>query len=549
MSEILVHDLLAASAARFPMRTAVVDAERALTYGDLDARANRVARLLTAQGVRHGDRVGLYLEKSLEALVGIYGVLKAGGAYVPLDPAAPPSRLGTIARDAGLRILITGREKADQWAPLVAEGAPVETLVVLNAEDGDVAGSPVVRTLTSSSLEEHGSVALTDVPRSSSDLAYILYTSGSTGVPKGVMLSHLNAMAFVDWAADEFEVTEADRLSSHAPLHFDLSVFDLFAAAKAGAAVVLVPSQLALFPIELARWTRDSAISVWYSVPSILTLLVLRGKLQETALPELRTILFAGEVFPMKHLHRLVELLPHVRLANLFGPTETNVCTWYEVPRGTSEPPASIPIGKAITGVEVFAVGEDGRVCPRGEIGELYVRGPTVMQGYWGDEQRTNATLIRNWKGETSGYPVYRTGDLVHLDENGNWNFLGRRDSQIKSRGYRIELGDIEAALNLHPSIVECAVVAIPDEVVTNRIKAFVVSRDVLDADELSRFCTGLLPRYMAPEQYEFRAELPRSSTGKIDRRTLSTQALSETQAANELSGTTLDKTTTKTER
>ncbi len=525
MSETLVHALLAASAARFPSRTAVVNGERSVTYAGLEATANRVARLLGAHGVRHGDRVGLYLEKGLEALIGIYGILKAGATYVPLDPAAPPPRLGPIALDAGLRCLITSKEKADQWAPLVDEGAPVEILVVLDAVDGEVAAPDDIRVVTSSALEGHEPDPPSDVPHSSSDLAYILYTSGSTGVPKGVMLSHLNAMAFVDWAADEFAVTEEDRLSSHAPLHFDLSVFDLFAAARAGAAVVLVPSQLALFPVELARWMRDSAISVWYSVPSILTLLLLRGRLHETELPALRTILFAGEVFPTKYLHRLLEILPNIRFANLFGPTETNVCTWYEVPRWTGEPPASIPIGKAITGVETFAVGEDGSVLPPGEVGELYVRGPTVMQGYWGDEKRTQATLIRDWQGETDGFPVYRTGDLAYLDEHGDWIFLGRRDSQIKSRGYRIELGDIEAALHLHPSVVECAVVAIPDDVVTNRIKAFVVARGTLAPEELSRFCNGRLPRYMTPELYEFRDELPRSSTGKIDRRALSTVA------------------------
>ncbi len=533
MTETLVHDLLARSAERFPDRTAVVDGERALTYAELDATATRLARLLSAQGVRHGDRVGLYLEKSLEALVGIYGILKTGGTYVPLDPGAPPLRLGSIAKDAGLRCLITGREKSEHWAALLAEGAPLETLVVLNAADGEVAGPPGVRVVTQSALEELPADPVPDIPRSSSDLAYILYTSGSTGAPKGVMLSHLNAMAFVDWAADEFEVTETDRLSSHAPLHFDLSVFDLFAAASAGAAVVIVPAQLALFPTELARWIRDAEISVWYSVPSILTLMVLRGKLQETPLPAVRTILFAGEVFPTKYLHALMELLPHVRFANLFGPTETNVCTWYEVPRWAGEPPASIPIGKAIAGVEAFAVGEDGAIVPAGEVGELYVRGPTVMQGYWGDEARTQATLLRGWQGNTDGYPIYRTGDLAQLDAGGDWIFLGRRDSQIKSRGYRIELGDIEAALHLHPAVVECAVVAIPDEIVTNRIKAFVVARGDVDDDELSRFCSERLPRYMVPEIYELRDELPRSSTGKVDRRALSTEATASAPLAS----------------
>ncbi len=533
MSEALVHDLLARSAERFPERPAVVDGDRVATYAELDAAANRLGRALVDVGVGHGDRVGLYLDKSLEALTGIYGILKVGATYVPLDPAAPPARLGGIARDAGLRVLVTGSEKAEQWPRLIAAGAPVETLVVPNAEQ-KLEAPAGVRTLTSASLAAHDPDPLGGRRRASSDLAYILYTSGSTGTPKGVMLSHLNAMAFVDWAVDEFEVTETDRLSSHAPLHFDLSVLDLFAAASAGAAVVLVPQQLSLFPVELSRWMGEAEISIWYSVPSILTFLVLHGRLQETPLPKLRTILFAGEVFPTKHLHRLMELLPGVRFANLFGPTETNVCTWYEVPEWKGEPPASIPIGKAIRDVEVFAVGEDGASVPPGEVGELYVRGPTVMQGYWGDEERTRATLLRDWQGSSDGHPVYRTGDLAYVDGNGDWIFLGRRDSQIKSRGYRIELGDIEATLNLHPSVLECAVVAVPDDVVTNRIKAYVVPRGPLEEDELTRFCIERLPRYMAPETYDLRPELPRSSTGKIDRRALADEAV---RAGRETSG------------
>jgi amino acid adenylation domain-containing protein len=524
MTEKLVHDLLSDSAARHPDRPAVVDGERSMSYAELDATANRVAHLLRECGVAHGDRVGLFLDKSLEAVVGIYGTLKAGATYVPLDPAAPPARLGTIAANADLRCLITGREKAELWSQLRDDGAPVETLIALDSVDGEVDAPEGVRLLTASALEAQPDTAPKGVPRSSSDLAYILYTSGSTGVPKGVMLSHLNALAFVDWAADEFEVTEADRLSSHAPLHFDLSVLDLYAAAKAGAAVHLVPGQLSLFPVELGRWIRDSEISVWYSVPSILTLLVLRGKLSETKLPTLQTLLFAGEVFPTKYLHMLMEFLPHVRFANLFGPTETNVCTWYEVPRWSGEPPLSVPIGKPASGDEVFAVADDGTLAPPGEVGEMYVRGPSVMQGYWGDPERTAATLLPDWGEDPTGYPTYRTGDLAHLDANGDWIFLGRRDSQIKSRGYRIELGDIEAALHQHPSVVECAVVPIPDEIVTNRIKAFVVAREQIGQDELVTFVCERLPRYMAPELFDFRDDLPRSSTGKVDRRALAAE-------------------------
>jgi amino acid adenylation domain-containing protein len=517
----LVHDLLTGAAAAHPEREAVVDGERSVTYAELDAASNRLAHLLREAGVQQSDLVGLYLDKSLESLLGIYAILKLGAAYVPLDPAAPPVRLATIAANAGLRCLVTGAEKAELWPELLEAGAPVEVFVAPAARHGEVEAPNGARLLTGSALETQPDAPLDDVPRSDSDLAYILYTSGSTGVPKGVMLSHRNALAFVEWAADEFEVTGEDRLSSHAPLHFDLSVFDLFAAARAGAALVLVPDGLSLFPVEQARWIRDTGITVWYSVPSILTLLVLRGKLTDVGLPALRTILFAGEVFPTKYLHALMQLLPHVRFANLFGPTETNVNTWYEVPRWSGVPPASIPIGKPVRDVEIFAVGEDGTILEAGQTGEMYVRGPTVMQGYWGDPERTEATLFGGWGPGSSPYPTYKTGDLAYVDANGDWVFLGRRDSQIKSRGYRIELGDIEAALDQHPSVLECAVVPIPDEVVTNRIKAFVVTGADVGQDELVTFVCERLPRYMAPEIFEFREALPRSSTGKIDRRTL----------------------------
>jgi acyl-coenzyme A synthetase/AMP-(fatty) acid ligase len=329
------------------------------------------------------------------------------------------------------------------------------------------------------------------------------------------MLSHLNGLAFVDWAAREVGVGPEDRLSSHAPLHFDLSTFDLFAAAWGAAAVVLVPREASVFPIELAAFIRDSRITVWYSVPSILTLLVLRGGLESTSLADLRTVIFAGEVFPGKYLTRLMELIPHARFYNLFGPTETNVCTWYEVRHGESLD-EGVPIGYPIEGVELIVERPDGTPAERGEEGELLVRGPTVMHGYWGDEARTARVL----SGE-AGERVYRSGDLVREDPDGKLVFLGRRDAQVKTRGYRVELGEIEAALYSLSAVVECAVVAVPDEAVTNLLKAFVVVSEPVTDAELAGRCRERLPRYMVPDEFEFREALPKSSTGKIDRRSL----------------------------
>ncbi len=330
----LVHHYLEDSAARTPDKTAVVDRDRSLTYAELDAEANRVANLLHGLGVARGDRVGIYLRKSLEAVVGIYGVMKAGATYVPLDPSAPTHRIGYIAGNCAIRHIITGREKRRAWKEVKQEGAvALEHMIVLNVDEID-AEVPGVTLHTAAALE-HQSATRPETGTMQQDLAYILYTSGSTGDPKGVMLSHLACRAFVEWAGDEYGVVADDVLSSHAPLHFDLSTFDLYAAARAGATLVLVPPKLSVFPVEIAKFIDQHEITVWYSVPSILTMLVEHAKLEVGALASIRELLFAGEVFPTKYLSRLMKLLPHARFSNLYGPTETNVCTAYTV----AEPP------------------------------------------------------------------------------------------------------------------------------------------------------------------------------------------------------------------
>jgi clorobiocin biosynthesis protein CloN4 len=337
-------------------------------------------------------------------------------------------------------------------------------------------------------------------------MAYILYTSGSTGAPKGVCLSHRNALAFVDWAAREIGADPADRFASHAPFHFDLSVFDLYAAFRAGASVHLIPPELSAAPSLLVDYLTRHRITVWYSVPSALILMARSGGLLDAAPSALalRAVLFAGEPFPVKYLRQLREHLPGVRFLNLYGPTETNVCTFHEVVAMPPDQVSPVPIGRACSGDRVWAVRDDGTPAGHGEEGELVVDGPTVMLGYWGQPPQTGP---------------YRTGDRVVLLDSGDYQYLGRRDSLVKVRGYRIELGQVEAALQAHPGVGDVAVVT-EGTGVDARIVAYVVPAEA-DAPgllDLKRHCAATLPRYMIVDAVRFVAELPRTGTGKVDR-------------------------------
>jgi amino acid adenylation domain-containing protein len=513
----LLQQLLSASAERHPDTPAVRARGRSLTYGELETRSSQLAHLLRERGVARGDRVGLCFSKAVESMVAMLGVLKAGAAYVPLDPHAPAQRVAGIAADCGLRALITTAERLAAMPP-----APLACAVLVSGRAqaaGEVEWSALDTFPTSAP------------PQASieTDLAYILYTSGSTGRPKGVMLTHRNALTFVDWCAATFGIRPDDRLANHAPLHFDLSVFDVYNALQAGATVTLIHEELAVFPQRLAALIEDHGITVWYSVPSALIYLLQHADLGARDLERLRLVLFAGEVFPMKYLRQLADQLPHAELYNLYGPTETNVCTYHRVDRFRLAGQERLPIGRACANTEAFALDAEGRPVGVGETGELYVRGPSVTPGYWGDADKSRRVLVSNPLQPGLDERVYRTGDLVTPDENGEYVFLGRRDNQVKSRGYRIELGDIEAALYAHPAVVEAAVIAVRDDEIGSRLRAFAVLKPehALTAADLQAHCAGRVPRYMVPETIELRPSLPKTSTGKTDR----TRLAAETEA------------------
>jgi len=532
MNYLLSH-LLRDSARAYPDHTAVMAGDESVTFAELDRASDRLAAVLAAQGVSRGDRVGIFVAKSIGAIVAIHGILKAGAVYVPIDPAAPPARAAYIAENCGIRVLLSSARRSSVLVDILARKTPVQRVVLLDDAELD-------QPLPVPVMGWREVLSATDDPPAlrsiETDLAYILYTSGSTGVPKGVMISHRNALTFVDWAQAEVGVTAADRLSSHAPLHFDLSIFDIFVALKAGAPVVLVPDGLSSFPFRLAEWIEQQKITVWYSVPTILSLLVRSGNISRFRYSSLRAIIFAGEVFPVKYLRELMAKVPHPVYYNFYGPTETNVITCYRVPVLPESRTVPIPIGVACANMDVFAITDDGGVVSRpGEVGELHARGSFVAMGYWGDAEKTSRNFVENPLARGFREVVYRTGDIVTLDDEGNYLFLGRRDDMVKSRGYRIELGEVESALYRHEAVREAAVVAVPDPDIGNRLVAFVVMENGRSESptDLQDFCTASIPRYMVPETITFRDALPKTSTGKVDKVTLARGVAGTTAAGS----------------
>ena len=438
----------------------------------------------------------------------MFAALKAGGAYVPVDVDAPPQRDAFIFQDCSVRAIIADRKVVQGLQKEWSDGG-LEVFAELDYLDEYGADLVLVKSLAKS-------VQRPALPAGEAPLSYILYTSGSTGKPKGVMHSHRTALSFVDWCSTVYHPTEHDKFSSHAPFHFDLSILDLYVPIKHGAAIVLFGESLGKQPAQLADTIASEGVTAWYSTPSILRLLVEYGQLDKKDYSKLRIVNFAGEVFPIKHLNAIKSLWPHPKYYNLYGPTETNVCTYYEVPDvinpDRKEP---FPIGIACSGDDCKVVDELGHILPDGEEGELLVAGGSVMLGYWNLPER-NAEAFDN---DAQGRPWYKTGDIVRMDADGNYLYISRRDRMVKRRGYRVELGEIEAALHRHESITEAAVIAVPDAEGGLLVKAFHnwTAEKPPSMIALKQFCSKNLPLYMIPDQFSAQPALPKTSTDKID--------------------------------
>jgi len=530
----LLSQLLDEAAARSPHKEAFRCEGESLTYRELLLRANGLAQWLVTHGVERGDRIGIYLSKSLESAIAIYGIWKAGAAYVPLDPSAPTVRTSYSLNHCGVTHLVTHRSKRRQLPVILKDSPQIKWIVGLP-------DSLLPDNLLPDNLLPEAAVTCcdwADLPQSdvtpavtlvAQDLAYIMYTSGSTGTPKGIMHTHYSGLSYAQLVADTYGLKASDRIGNHSPLHFDISTLGFFAGPLVGATTIIIQEAYTKLPASLSQLIQDESLSVWYSVPFALTQLLLRGVLSERDLSTLRWVLFAGEPFPPKYLYVLMERLPQARFSNIYGPAEVNQCTYYHIPqlaKGAAVPSDISPIGQVWGNSEARVVNEADQLVAPGEVGELLVRTATMMSGYWQCPDLTARAFYHTQVANQSAV-FYRTGDLVQQVE-GVYRFLGRKDRQIKTRGYRVELDEVEAAIVACPEVEEAATYAVPHEDGSYQVEAAVILQAGSEQGEgdIKRYVSERLPPYAVPQKVAVVAEFPRTGTGKINRLALQLAAM-----------------------
>ncbi|MEE9413535.1 MAG: AMP-binding protein, partial [Methylococcales bacterium] len=414
--------------------------------------------------------IALAIDRGIDAACAVLGILSAGCCYVPLDINSPTQRRQLIINDAGVAAIVGCGEQPQDYSSY--------------------------RWLDYQSLADHDIHVSTCQPE---QLAAILYTSGSTGSPKGVALSHKAVLAFSQWAQQLVKLNHNDRIASLAPFYFDLSTFDLFASLAVGASINFVPKQLAMAPSQLSTWLYQHEISGLYTVPSVLGFLALKGNLAQTRLSKLRFVLFAGEVFATPLLRTLIKFLPNTRFYNFYGPTETNVCAYWQVNPDYLHDARPIPIGHPASGDQLNIIADTG---------ELLVKGPSLTSGYWSNGKLHCALSNQQW---------YATGDKVTINANGEYCYHGRLDRMLKCSGFRVEPAEIENTLQSLPGVIACAVIGLRDETAGQRPAAAVVLEAKTTPQQLRQALQQQLPTYMIPARWKILSALPLLANGKID--------------------------------
>jgi amino acid adenylation domain-containing protein len=497
-----IHGPALERAAERPNALAVTLGDDELTYGELERLSAAIAARLLDEGAVPDDRVCLFVSKSPLAVAAMLGCLRAGCVYVPIDLASPAARLRLIVEAADPSFALVGPEARAILDEVAALGAfPV--------------GANVIPLETIEPGADHS-----PAERRASDAAHILFTSGSTGTPKGVVITHANVVAFLKWAISYFDIEAGDRLSGHAPFHFDLSTFDIYSALWTGAELNLVPPSANLLPRDLAAFIERRALTQWFSVPTVFAYMDKLDAVPEGGFASLRRILWCGDVLPTPVLRAWMRRHPDATFTNLYGPTEATIASSYHTLEAIPESDTSaVPIGRPCGGEELLVLDAELVPVAAGETGDLYIGGAGLSPGYWRDGEKTQHAFLADPRGGAGR--IYRTGDLARLEDDGLVYFVGRADSQIKSRGHRIELGEVEVAVNSLDAVREVAVVAVDtgDFDAKAICCAWAPTDDAPEGERLRSELQPILPAYMLPSRWLRLENLPKNANGKIDRR------------------------------
>ena len=466
------------------------------------------------------------MNKSVDCATAIYGIMAAGGAYVPLDPAAPVARLKYVIENCDIDILVTDARMAPKLSEVLVE-SPVKLIVGMMEEHEAIAQQDGAKYIGWQELCQRESCKYPALGLTENSLAYILFTSGSTGVPKGIMHSHRSGMCWAQTTVAAYQLSGSDRISNYAPLHFDLSTLDYFGSALAGATTVMIPEEYTRFPVSMAELIATEKLTIFYTVPYALLQLLSSGALELHRFPALRAILFGGEPMPPKHLQRIMALLPEVAFFNVYGPTETNGVTHYRVNAAALHSGEAIPIGEVYPNVEALVLDAAGEPVADGTEGELHICAGTIMRGYWRRPDLNQRVFWQRAQDMQRADYFVRTGDIVIRQQSGEFEFCGRQDRMVKTRGYRVELDDVEAAIVEYHAVKEGAVFIVPDPSGSVVIAAAVipVEDETLQLQDLQRHLHQRLPPYAMPTNIEMMQDFPRTSSGKTDRVSLSKMA------------------------
>ena len=494
-----------------------------LSYTELVKKSNALAHVLKNQGVKRSDRVGIFLDSSLESAIAIYGIWKAGAAYVSLDPHAPLNRLLFIIQDCDIQVLISEDSKCDTLKELLTQETELHCIIgVSETEDWSKKHKKIHildwHTVDSAPCDYPPSVRVIE-----QDIAYIMYTSGSTGKPKGLIHTHYSGLSYAKLSVETYDVRPEDRVANSAPLHFDISTFGFFSSMLAGSTTVLIPDLYSKFPANLSQLMTDERLTIWYSVPFILSQLADKGALHHRDLSTLRWVLFGGEPFPVRPLRKLMMQIPNARFSNVYGPAEVNQCTYYHLPTIPKEGDAPIPLGQIWNNTEGLLLNNKDE--PDTE-GELVIRSPTMMSGYWNRPDLNEKAFFYppNPVSIHLSERFYRTGDLVKQDTKRIFHFIGRKDHQVKIRGFRVELGEIESMLQAHRAVEDACAFITEGLEKTQQIEVAVVIVSI-DKEEIEFSVSHLyehlkltLPWYAIPTSIHEVKTIPRTSSGKADR-------------------------------